>query len=162
MAAINVKISDDMKDLSDSVLREHGLNAMQYITLCWQYLSRHDKQPFITQTRVMPPRPAAPGDWFVRSNARTAAAEKRLDKLPLTLPPISGTDILACSVYGRIARSQLAGASNNGFTLLNSYSEFYLSRDNSPDADVNVPVSELAAGLAAVVDAAFLWETGHE
>lgn len=61
MASINVKISEDLKDQSYSVLREHGLNATQYITLCCQYLARHGRLPFITETRVLPPRDAIAG-----------------------------------------------------------------------------------------------------
>lgn len=52
MAAINVKISDMLKNQGDSILREHNLNATQYITLCWQYLAQHGRPPFKTETRV--------------------------------------------------------------------------------------------------------------
>lgn len=52
MAAINVKISDELKDQGDSILREHNLNVTQYITLCWQYLAQHGRPPFRMETRV--------------------------------------------------------------------------------------------------------------
>lgn len=311
MAAINVKISDDLKDQGDSVLRENGLNATQYITHCWQYLALHGRLPFITETRVLTPRdaiaglagqfsdalvrlqavgssllrpglsaeglaamrqemrrltsgirmnglrleaepeldgdeaagrhllpgvnyhlescvfaldelrllpdgveglerfesalqafadrltvaqavlrdagvlprpepasefiwrgenvtmaftqprPAAPGAWFVRITARTAAAEQRLEELPLAFPDLKGTGFLPGSVYGRIVRSPLTGASDTGFTFLDGYCEFYLCHDET-DADAPVPVSGMAAELAAVVDAAVLRRTGRE
>ncbi|WP_406639741.1 hypothetical protein [Pectobacterium brasiliense] len=52
MAAINVKIDDELKENGDTVLRSHDLNATQYITLCWMYLKQHGRPPFITDTRI--------------------------------------------------------------------------------------------------------------
>lgn len=52
MAAINIKIDDVLKDGGDEVLREHGLNTTQAITLFWQYLVQHRRLPFITETRL--------------------------------------------------------------------------------------------------------------
>ncbi|MBJ8840712.1 type II toxin-antitoxin system RelB/DinJ family antitoxin [Citrobacter freundii] len=53
MAAINIKIDDNLKDTGDAILRELGLNATQYITLCWQYLAQHRKLPFMTETKIL-------------------------------------------------------------------------------------------------------------
>ncbi|ELY9424891.1 type II toxin-antitoxin system RelB/DinJ family antitoxin [Cronobacter dublinensis] len=53
MAAINIKIDDNLKDAGDAILRELGLNATQYITLCWQYLAQHRKLPFMTETKIL-------------------------------------------------------------------------------------------------------------
>ncbi|HCI4647925.1 TPA: type II toxin-antitoxin system RelB/DinJ family antitoxin [Klebsiella quasipneumoniae subsp. similipneumoniae] len=52
MAAINIKIDDVLKDDGDEVLREHGLNTTQAITLFWQYLVQHRRLPFIAETRL--------------------------------------------------------------------------------------------------------------
>ncbi|MDC6624974.1 type II toxin-antitoxin system RelB/DinJ family antitoxin [Leclercia adecarboxylata] len=52
MAAINIKIDDVLKDGGDDVLREHGLNTTQAITLFWQYLVQHRRLPFIAETRL--------------------------------------------------------------------------------------------------------------
>ncbi|MFJ5491649.1 type II toxin-antitoxin system RelB/DinJ family antitoxin [Pectobacterium carotovorum] len=52
MAAINIKIDDELKDGGDEVLREHGLNTAQGITLFWQYLVQHRRLPFIAETRL--------------------------------------------------------------------------------------------------------------
>lgn len=52
MAAINIKIEEQLKDGGDEVLREHGLNATQAITLFWQYLVQHRRLPFIAETRL--------------------------------------------------------------------------------------------------------------
>jgi addiction module RelB/DinJ family antitoxin len=53
MDAINIKIDDNLKDTGDAILRELGLNATQYITLCWQYLAQHRKLPFMTETKIL-------------------------------------------------------------------------------------------------------------
>ncbi|MHB9323101.1 hypothetical protein ACP3TG_29065 [Phytobacter diazotrophicus] len=52
MAAINVKISDALKEKGDEVLRAHDLSATQYISFCWQYLAEHGKPPFHIETRL--------------------------------------------------------------------------------------------------------------
>ncbi|TKK30111.1 hypothetical protein PagCFBP13505_022075 (plasmid) [Pantoea agglomerans] len=52
MAAINVKMNDELKEKGDVVLRLHELNATQYITLCWQYLAQHGRPPFMNETKV--------------------------------------------------------------------------------------------------------------
>ncbi|EFS2924571.1 hypothetical protein HX141_003605 [Salmonella enterica] len=53
MAAINIKIDDNLKETGDAILRVLGLNATQYITLCWQYLAQHRKLPFMTETKIL-------------------------------------------------------------------------------------------------------------
>lgn len=52
MAAINIRMEGQLKDAGDEVLREHGLNATQAITLFWQYLVQHRRLPFIAETRL--------------------------------------------------------------------------------------------------------------
>ena len=52
MAAINIKIEGELKKSGDDVLGELGLNATQYIILCWQYLAQHHRLPFMVDTRI--------------------------------------------------------------------------------------------------------------
>lgn len=53
MAAINIKIESELKESGDKVLGELGLNATQYIILCWQYLAQHRRLPFMVDTRIL-------------------------------------------------------------------------------------------------------------
>lgn len=53
MAAINIKMDSELKESGEVVLREHGLNATQYINLCWQYLAQHRRLPFMTETKIL-------------------------------------------------------------------------------------------------------------
>ena len=53
MAAINIKMDGNLKDTGDAILRDLGLNATQYITLCWQYLAQHRRLPFMTETKIL-------------------------------------------------------------------------------------------------------------
>jgi len=55
MAAVNVKIPDQLKENGDAVLRQYGLNATQFINLCYHYLEQHGRPPFITETHVFTP-----------------------------------------------------------------------------------------------------------
>ncbi len=55
MAAVNVKIPDALKENGDAVLRQHDLNATQFINLCYRYLEQHGRPPFITETHVFTP-----------------------------------------------------------------------------------------------------------
>jgi len=55
MAAVNVKIPDQLKENGDAVLRQHDLNATQFINLCYRYLEQHGRPPFITETHVFTP-----------------------------------------------------------------------------------------------------------
>ncbi|MCW2107768.1 UNVERIFIED_ORG: antitoxin component of RelBE/YafQ-DinJ toxin-antitoxin module [Rahnella aquatilis] len=52
MAMINFRIDDHLKEVGDSVLKELGMNATQFLTLCYRYLEQQRKLPFVSELCV--------------------------------------------------------------------------------------------------------------
>lgn len=97
MAAINIKIDDNLKDTGDAILRELGLNATQYITLCWQYLAQHRKLPFMTETKIL-----TASDLTMTIATQFRDVLNQLHKIRDMLNS-EGTDFLNCLLQNRLS-----------------------------------------------------------